>query len=210
MKKLLHFVKLAWSVSPAHILLLFVQSLENAAKTLLNVILPMFLVNELTGDRILERLILFAGLIVLNNVGMTLLDNLLNRFCSVLQQKTSQGMLKLMSEKVMNLEYSYLENPTYLDLKERAVFTIQNQNAISNTINAIFQTLTQALTMTGMITILATLGPVLIIVLVVGGMEILQSAVSIQMGLHLGGMEMIHKVQVGNLIINMHLLVRRE
>lgn len=168
MKKLLHFVKLAWSVSPAHILLLFVQSLVNAAKILLNIVLPMFLVNELTGEKALERLILFAGLIVLNNVGMTLLDNLLNRFCSVLQQKTSQGMLKLMSEKVMNLEYSYLENPTYLDLKERAVFTIQNQNAISNTINAIFQTLTQALTMTGMITILATLGSVLIIVLVVG------------------------------------------
>lgn len=173
MKKLMHFVKLAWFVSPAYMILLFVQSLAGAAKTLFNIILPMFLVNELTGAREVERLILFTGLVVLNNVGMMLLDNLLNRFGSVLQHKTSQGMMKLMSEKVMNLEYSYLENPTYLDLKERAVFTIENQNAISNMINALFQTLTQALTMTGMIAILATLGPVLIVVLIIGAVLML-------------------------------------
>ena len=166
-------MKLAWSVSPANMLLKLVQSFLGATKTLLNIVLPMFLVNELTGSKEVERLVLFAGLIVLNNVGMTLLDNLLNRFCAVLQEKTGNGMLKLMSEKIMNLEYSYLENPTYLDLKERAVFTIQNQNAINNMINAIFQTVSQALTMTGMIAILATLGPVLIIVLIVGALLML-------------------------------------
>ena len=116
----------------------------------------------------MENIILFVSLMILNNVGMTLLDNLFHRYSAVLQEKNSSGMLKLMSEKIMNLEYSYLENPTYLDLKERAVFTIQNQNAIYNMLNAIFQTLGQALTMTGLIAILATLGPVLIIVLVLG------------------------------------------
>ncbi len=168
MKKLIHFLKLAWSVSPANMLLQLLQSLMGTVKTLLNVILPMFLVNELVGNREVERLILFAGLIIVNNVGMTLVDNLISRFSTVLQEKAGNEMMKLMSEKIMNLEYSYLENPTYLDLKERAVFTIQNQNAINVLINAVFQTLGQALTMTGMIAILATLGPVLIVVLVVG------------------------------------------
>ncbi|MBO5353387.1 MAG: ABC transporter ATP-binding protein [Lachnospiraceae bacterium] len=168
MKKLAHFIKLAWSVSPANLLLLLVKSLAGAAKTLCNIILPMYLVNELTGGRDTERLLWFAGLIISNNVGMTLLDNLLQRFCSVLQEKTNNGMLKLMSEKIMNLEYSYLENPTYLDLKERAVFTIQNQNAIENLIITIFNSLSQAVTMAGMLVILATLGPVLIVVLVAG------------------------------------------
>ena len=114
MKKLVYFIKLAWSVSPTYLLLLFVQSVVSAAKNLLNVILPMFLVNELTGEKEVQRLILFVALIVANNVGMTLLDNLLNRFADVLREKSSNDMLKLMSEKVMNLEYSYLENPKYL------------------------------------------------------------------------------------------------
>ena len=168
MKKLVHFMKLAWSVSPAYMLLLLFQSVASAVKTLLNVILPMFLVNELTGEKQPEQLLLFAGLIVVNNVGMTLLDNILKRFCSVLEVKSSNEMLKLMSEKVMNLEYSYLENPKYLDLKERAIFAINNQGAISQMTTMIFQTLSQALTMTGLIVILATLGPVLIVALIVG------------------------------------------
>jgi len=168
MKKLMHFIRLAWSVSPANILLMFIKSLVNMAKTLLNIVLPMYLINELTGAKDVERLVLFAGFIVLNNVGMTLIDNLLQRFISVYQSKTGDGMLKLMSEKIMNLEYSYLENPTYLDLKERAVFAIQNQNAIANVVEMIFQVIGQAFTMAGMLVILATLGPVLIIVLVFG------------------------------------------
>lgn len=168
MKKLAHFIKLAWTVSPTYVVLLFMQSLLSAAKNLCNVILPMFLVNELTGDKVPERLFLFAALIVANNVGMTLIDNLFNRFTAVLREKSSNGMMKLMSEKVMNLEYSYLENPTYLDLKERAVFAINNQGAISQMVTVVFQTLSQALTMAGLLAILATLGPVLILILIVG------------------------------------------
>jgi len=168
MKKLIHFIKLAWTVSPANILLLIINSICGAAKTILNTVLPMLLVNELLGARNTESLIFYSGLIVLNNVGMTLLENLFARFMKVEEIKTSRGMLKLMSEKIMNLEYSYLENPTYLDLKERAVFAINNQDAIANCIKAIAEVFSMALTLTGLLAILATLGPVLIVVLVIG------------------------------------------
>lgn len=168
MKKLLHFIKLAWTVSPANILLLIANALCGAAKTILNTVLPMFLVNELLGARNVENLILYSGWIILNNVGMTLLEKLFARFMQVESVKSHRGMLKLMSEKIMNLEYSYLENPTYLDLKERAVFAIENQDAIANCIKAMADVFSMALTLTGLFTILATLGPVLIVVLVIG------------------------------------------
>ena len=151
MKKLIHFIKLAWSV-----------------KVVLNIILPMYLINELTGGQNLQMLSLHGGLIVLNNVGMTFLTNTFDRFIQVKKSETSEGMMKLMSEKIMNLEYSYLENPKYLDLKERAVFAIQNQNAISNMIYAISETLSLGLTIAGLVAVLATLGPILIIAVVVG------------------------------------------
>lgn len=121
MKKLIHFLKLAWSVSPSYMILLVTQSVCTAGKTILNTVLPMFLVNELIGARDVKMLAVYTGLIILNNVGMTFLSNTFDRFAEVGRVKTSQEMLKLMSEKIMNLEYSYLENPTYLDLKERAV-----------------------------------------------------------------------------------------
>ena len=102
MKKLLHFLKLAWSVSPAYLLLLTGQSVCNAAKTIFNTILPMFLVNELIGARDVKQLALYSGLIILNNVGMTFLSNTFIRFTSVGEEKTGHGMLKLMSEKIRN------------------------------------------------------------------------------------------------------------
>ena len=168
MKKLIHFLKLAWSVSPAYMILLVAQSVCTAGKTILNTVLPMFLVNELIGARDVKMLALYTGLIILNNVGMTFLSNTFDRFAEVGRVKTSQEMLKLMSEKIMNLEYSYLENPTYLDLKERAVFAIQNQNAISNMIYMVTDVFSKGLTLVGLLSILITLGPVLIVVLAVG------------------------------------------
>lgn len=168
MKKLIHFIKLAWSVSPSYLLLLVINALCESAKILFNIVLPMYLVDELTGAKDIRQLCIYGGLIVLNNVGMTLVSNTLQRFLQVRRQATREGMMKLMSEKIMNLEYSYLETPYYLDLKERAVFTIQNQDAIANLINAASEVISRGVTLVGLVVILASLGPVLLIVLVIG------------------------------------------
>ena len=168
MKKLIHFLKLAWTVSPSYLILLVINAVCESIKTLLNIVLPMYLVDELTGAQDIRQLCLYGGLIILNNVGMMLLTNTLQRFIKVRDQQTSEGMMKLMSEKIMNLEYSYLENPYYLDLKERAVFTIQNQNAIYNLINALSELISRGATLVGLVAILISLGPVLMIVLVIG------------------------------------------
>ena len=168
MKKFIHFIKLAWSVSPSYLILLVIHAFCESGKNLLNVILPMFLVNELTGAKDVRNLVLYGGLIVLNNVGMTLLTNVLQRFIKIGEERTREGMMKIMSEKIMNLEYSYLENPTYLDLKERAVFAVNNQNVISNLIIMMADVLSKGTTLVGLMVILITLGPVLLIALVVG------------------------------------------
>ena len=168
MKKLIHFMKLAWSVSPAYLILLIVNALCESAKILLNIVLPMYLIDELMGAKDIKHLCIYGGLIVLNNVGMTLVSNTLQRFLAVRRQATRDGMMKLMSEKIMNLEYSYLETPYYLDLKERAVFTIQNQDAIANLINAVSEAISRGATLVGLVVILASLGPMLLVVLVIG------------------------------------------
>ncbi len=165
--KLIHFLKLTWTVSPAYIGLLLGDALCNVVKSLLNIVLPMYLVNELLGSREPKQLLLYAGLVILNNVGITLLLNTLTKFRDVQDEKTKAGMMKLMSEKIMRLEYSYLETPKYLDLKERAVFAVRNHNAIANMIQAVFKTVTEGATLVGLLGILASLGPVLIIVLVI-------------------------------------------
>ncbi|MBR2046188.1 MAG: ABC transporter ATP-binding protein [Agathobacter sp.] len=168
MKKFIHFIKLAWSVSPSYLILLIVNAFCEALKNLLNIVLPMYLIDELTGTQDIKQLCIFGGWIVLNNVGMMFLSNTLQRFLKIKEEQTHDGMNKLMSEKIMNLEYSYLEDPYYLDLKERAVFAVQNQNIISNLIIMMSELLSKGATLAGLVVILVTLGPVLLITLMIG------------------------------------------
>lgn len=166
MKKLIHFIKLAWSVSPMYIIALVFKSLMGGAKLILNVVLPKLLIDEILGAKRPNMLIFFGALIVLNNVVMKLLENAMERYMNVKNSYVSNTMQERMGEKIMNIEYSYLEDPYYLDLKERACFAISNQNAISQVINYVSQTLTSVFTLVGLLTIMITLGPVLIILMV--------------------------------------------
>lgn len=168
MKELSHFLKLAWKVSPMYILVIAGNSIVQGAELLLNVILPKFLIDELLGGKDVKRLVFFGACIVLNHVLMKLLANTLKCYLDGHRTEVSDRMEEEMGRKIMNLEYSYLEDPYYLDLKERAVFAINNQNAIQNLITEVSEVLSGIVTLVGLIAIMATLGPVLIIALAVG------------------------------------------
>ena len=166
MKKLTHFMKLAWSVSHMYIIALIIKSLLGGAKLLLNVILPKLLIDEIIGEKRVQMLVFFGALIVANNVLMKLFENILERYMNVKSQYVNQTMQERMGEKIMNIEYSYLEDPYYLDLKERACFAITNQGAISQVISYVSQSLTSLVTLVGLIAVMITLGPVLIVLMI--------------------------------------------
>lgn len=168
MKSIVNFIKQVWKISPGYILLIFFNALLSGAKIIFNTILPMLLINELIGDRTVSRLLLYGGLIVANNVVMTFLTDSITKYRDVKDEWVQNAMIEKMGERIMNLEYSYLEDPYYLDLKESAIFAIQNQSAIANVIRVFADTLQGFITLAGLLTILATLGPVLVIVLAIG------------------------------------------
>ena len=174
MKKLASFLMLSWQVSPSYIIVLILDAFANGAKLLFNIILPKFLVDELLGARDVNVLFLFVGLIVANNVLMSLLEN---GFKAVKEKKESyftQSMNKKMAEKIMKLEYSCLEDPYYLDLKERAVYAISNQNAVKYLVDCAAKMFSGAVTLAGLIAIMATLGPVLVLIVAVGVVVMLE------------------------------------
>ena len=168
MKAMMHFIKLAWKTAPDYMLVMVFQSILNAGRMILNVYLPKLLIDELTGEKDVKMIILYVGLVIFNIVGMQLVNNIINRYVYVKREKVALYMRRAMSKKIMNIEYSYIEDPYYLDLKERAVFAINNQGAIESTIRSVANVLTSMITLIGLLVIMATLGPVLIIALFVG------------------------------------------
>lgn len=165
MKKLTSFLKLAWQVSPDYIIVLILQSVTSALKLWLNIILPKYLIDELLGAKNMQMILLFGGLIIANNVGMAWLEKLYKRMVEVKKEYMRRKMTERMAEKIMNLEYSYLEDPYYLDLKERAVFAIGNLNAIAQIVTVVSRVFSGAITLAGLLAIIASLGPVMILVL---------------------------------------------
>lgn len=166
-KKLKMFFSLAWSISPMYILLLIFSTLVNSGQILVNVILPKFLIDELIGNQDVYSLILFGSAIVLSNLLFAFLSNTIKRVMEIKNMDIRLKMSQTMANKIMNVEYSYLENPYYLDLKERAVFAINNQSALENLINNIATGLKTFITIAGLVAIMFTLSWVLVLLLAI-------------------------------------------
>ena len=75
MKNISTFIKMAWKTSPAYVLIIILNAFISGGKIILNTILPMFLIDELLGGREVDKLVLYGGIIVLNNVFMSFLSS---------------------------------------------------------------------------------------------------------------------------------------
>lgn len=150
-----------------YIVLLFFNTLASSGQILINVVLPKFLIDELLGGRQTNRLLLFGGIIVVSNLFFAWLTMTMKRVMDEKGIFMREKMNHLMSEKIMKVEYSYLENPYYLDLKERAVFASNNQSAMENLIISVGKLLNSIVTLIGLLAVIFSLSLVLVLFLVV-------------------------------------------
>lgn len=167
LRKLKLFFSLTWKISPSYVIFLILNTLTGSGQILGNVILPRFLIDELAGSRNIRRIIFFGAAIVLSNLLFALLNNIMKRIMDVKNRLMSEKMNLEMAEKIMKVEFSYLENPYYLDLKERAVFACINQQPMARLINSLALLLKNAFTIIGLGAIMFSLSWILVIILVI-------------------------------------------
>ena len=180
-KKIGQFFALSWRNVPSYILLLFVQTAVSGGQVIVNVVLPKFLVDELTGGCDPRRLLWFGGLIIGSNLFFSWFHLWMKRCMDVQNRYVSQRMEQLLGEKIMSLPYTRLEDPYYLDLKERAAFALVNQQAMAGMIRRLADMLQKGVTLFGLTVIMLTLSPALVAVLLVlvGSMLLLQMRLSV-------------------------------
>lgn len=164
-QKLKLFFSLAFQIAPSYFVLLVLSSFLSAAQLLANIMLPKYLIDELVGGKDQKVLFLYVSFIVLANLLFGLTNSILKRFLDVKNIYVTEKMNERMAQKIMEVSYSYLENPYYLDLKERAVFAIQNQSIIKSIITIIATVLKGSLTLLSLIALMLTLSPVLLVLL---------------------------------------------
>lgn len=179
-KKLKLFFRLSWETVPSYMILLIFHTVMTGAQVVLNVVLPKFLVDELVGGCDPQRLLLSGTLVIGSNLFFAWMSRFMKRCMDVQNTYVSQKMEQLLGEKIMSLPYIRLEDPYYLDLKERAAFAFLNQQAMLNMITGLAELLQKGSTLLGLTVIMFTLSPVLVLILLalVGVMLLLQKSLS--------------------------------
>lgn len=166
--KIKTLIQIIYQISPAYIFLLIFGSLLGSIQTIINVVLPKFLLEELLGTQRITFLLWIGGGIVGANLLFHFIQKTTKRLLDVQNEDIRLKITEHMAKKIMDVEYRYLEDPYYLDLKERALFACNNQSALANMINHLSRFVANFFTITGLIIIMFSLHWILVAILLVG------------------------------------------
>lgn len=160
-----HFMKLAHQIHPGYMPLAMATALSGAAFPFLNIIMSRYLLNELVGEKSIDRLILYAGILVIGNALLEIVSSILDRNLQIAGEKLADGFELHVGVHIMHMDFEKLEDAKVLDMKEKALFNIKLHDALlgdPRTIVDIFRLFFILAGVTGMI---AVLSPILIAVM---------------------------------------------
>ncbi|MCH3976745.1 MAG: ABC transporter ATP-binding protein/permease [Bacilli bacterium] len=126
---LLKFLHFAYKAYPPYFFLAFLTALFNAGLTVFNAYSLSLLIHYLETATY-DYSIIVGGVIVAINFVFYFLNKLFARLNEVEEAKMLEAVDQKIAIKLMELPFNYLEDPYYLDLKERALFAVHNQGAI--------------------------------------------------------------------------------
>lgn len=115
-----------WKKRPGKIYLLLkaVFSLIDALFPLVNVIFPGLLINELTGDKNIHNIILYACVILISPLIVQLIKLFVQRYMVILNNKISILITEEFYDHAIDMDYETVENPKIQELQARAHGTI--------------------------------------------------------------------------------------
>lgn len=161
------FLSMLFKTSPSYLFIVLLQKVVESAKLLVNIILPKYLIDALLINSDVNLILFWGLMIVMSNVIFYALSLLFERYVGYKNTYVSESMVALISEKIMNVEYSYLEDPYYLDMRERAMQGILYQDSIQGMIRHLGNILQHGITLIGLVFIILTLSPIFILILLV-------------------------------------------
>ena len=128
-KLLSRLLKESFRANPALFFVMLGNALFSAGATVFN-IFALKIVLDAVVTKPLETSLFYAAVVVGVDVGVAFFNQLFEKLMDYHRNLTEQRLRETVAKKLMNAPFSYLEDPYYLDLKERAKFANENQNAI--------------------------------------------------------------------------------
>ena len=159
------FIRFAYSCYKPYFFTALLQAATNAGQTIYNAYMVSLLIGSLE-EGVYRKALLMGLLIVLANLLFNFLNKLNFRLVETTRTKMTEAINRRVTYKLMKLPYQYLEDPYYLDLKERAKFAIENQDTVSRFLNGVAEGLQIVFTLIGLLTIILTFDVLLLVILI--------------------------------------------
>ena len=105
---------------PILIILLVFGALLNSASSFIWILLPKQIIEELTGDKDITKLIIIVLVFVITNFIINVLSDISSKICDYYSRKADFKIDKMVNDKIMQVDYFRLESPEFKDLVSRA------------------------------------------------------------------------------------------
>lgn len=157
-KGIVFLLKYSWKFNKMYVIYIFALQIVSSLISLLAVIMPKYIIDELIGGRRVDYLILYIGLLVgYNYIGGMLVIFLRGR------SLTSKGIVfskfqTFIAEKLVDCDFEELENAEFLNTKEKAgKFLYANGQGFGVVLDSAVNIIGKLIFFCGLIAVLATL-----------------------------------------------------
>ncbi|XFA99650.1 ABC transporter ATP-binding protein [Candidatus Izemoplasma sp. B36] len=141
-----------------------IKAIIMAGKAVLGVYGLALIITQLANGNIIDAMI-YAAVIVVAEVILRYLELSLTTYTEIENDKVQNEVTVLISEKLMNVEYKYLEDPTYLDTSDKAKFAVEDFDALNIVMKNSVNLLTYFITICSLITVIILFNPIILIII---------------------------------------------
>lgn len=157
-KGLWFFCKFGWKTDKRYIIYNVLYQFVNSMIPLVTITMPKFIIDTLLGSRDVGKLVLYVSILTGYNLIAASLSQWLRMSAFTLRCKVAAGFGQFMHEKLADADFANLENPAFLDLKEKAnKFLYGDWHGFSYVFESALMIIGQFFTLAGIIAIVAAL-----------------------------------------------------
>lgn len=169
-------LKYSWKYSKKYVICIFALQLVASLIPLLQVVLPKFVLDELTGQKRIEVLAFLVLLLVGYNLVGGLLMDFLQGQCFASKGIVFSKFQAMLAERLSKCDLEQLEDPEFLDIKEKAgKFLYANGQGFGVVLDSAVNILGKIFVFVGLVSIISTLN--VFVVLLFIGLVLLNSLV---------------------------------
>lgn len=147
-----------WKVRKRYVIYQLVYQILTAAIPLADIVIPKFIIDELTGAQSVPHIVGWILLLVFINLLGSVLSAYLKRKCFILKGEVFTEFQTMMAEKLSSCDFERLEDPRFLDIQAKAErFLFADGQGFAAVLDKAFNVVGKLLSFTGIVAVISTL-----------------------------------------------------